>query len=387
MKIIVAPDSFKGSMSTLSAANQIEKGIKAVFPSANLISIPMADGGEGTAETIARIAGGTMIEHEVSDPCCRKIRASYCWIESERTAVIETAAASGLPLLEEHERHPDELSTYGTGQLVLCALDRGATKIIIGLGGSATVDAGTGCMQALGLRYFDGQGNELIGSGSLLGKIASINADGLDPRLANIEFVVASDVTNPLLGHEGAVHVFGPQKGLSSDQLTDYDDSMRNYADVMEEFSGRIRRDHPGAGAAGGFGFTLLSLFPEMKMMEGFELIAELSGLEQHLQDADLVITGEGKFDAQSLYGKAPIGLSRLAKPCGVPVIVFTGRAECDRHLAEREGIYLIVPIIDRIMTQAEAMKQGEELLKNAVERMCSTIRLAGLINAKGVIN
>lgn len=374
-------------MSTLSAANQIEKGIQAVLPSASIVTIPMADGGEGTAETIARIAGGTMVEHEVSDPCRRKIRASYCWIESERTAVIETAAASGLTLLEEHERNPEVLSTYGTGQLIRCALDQGAAKIIIGLGGSATVDAGTGCMQALGLRYFDGQGKELHGSGSLLGRVANINADRLDPRLADIELVVASDVSNPLLGQEGAVHVFGPQKGLRGDQLTDYDISMRNYADVMEAFSGMSRRHHPGAGAAGGFGFTLLSLFPAMKMTEGFELVAELSGLEQHLQDADLVLTGEGKFDAQSLYGKVPIGLARLAKPCGVPVIVYTGLADCDRHLAEREGISLIVPIIDRCMTQDEAMKQGEELLKNAVERMFATIRLAGLINAKGVIH
>ncbi|MFW5436750.1 glycerate kinase [Paenibacillus apiarius] len=387
MKIIVAPDSFKGSISALRAADQIEEGIRTVFPSAHIVKIPMADGGEGTAETIRMITGGDIIEHEVRDPCNRPIRAGYCWIDSDRTAVIDTAAASGLPLLEEHERKPEELSTYGTGQLIRHALDRGAAKIILGLGGSATIDAGTGCLRALGMRYLDRSGNEISGGGSLLGKVERIDADQLDPRLEKVEMVIASDVRNPLLGSEGAVHVFGPQKGLQKHELADFDNKMSHYADIAEAANGRSSRDSPGAGAAGGFGFTLMSFFPGGKMMSGFELIAELSGLERQLQDADLVITGEGKFDAQSLYGKVPVGISRLAKPYGVPTVVFAGQADGDMRDANREGIHLVVPIVDQVMTLDEAMKQGETLLKGTVVRMFQMIRLAGLINAKGVSN
>lgn len=385
MKIVISPDSFKGSMSTMIAANQIEAGILAVFPSAQTVKIPMADGGEGTSETYRMIAGGEMIWHEVKDPCNRIVRAGFCWNEKDRTAVIETAAASGLTLLEAHERKPDGLSTFGTGQLIRFALDRGAEKLIIGLGGSATIDAGIGCLQALGLQCFDRYGNELDGLSVHLGEIARIESDRLDPRLRNVELVIASDVKSPLLGPEGAVYVFGPQKGLQPHELADFEQYMKSLAEVVCQATGRNMRDSPGAGAAGGIGFTMLSFFPDLKMMSGFELIADLSLLKEQLRDADLVITGEGKFDAQSLYGKAPIGISRLAKPFNVPVVVFAGLSEGDEQAMQREGIRMVIPIVDRIMTLDESMKHGETLLKKAVIRFFETLRLAGQFNAKGV--
>lgn len=385
MKIIISPDSFKGSMSTVDAANQIEAGILTVFPSAQTIKIPMADGGEGTAETYRIIAGGEMIWHEVMDPCHRTIQACYCWIEKDRTAVIETAAASGLTLLKESERMPAGLSTYGTGQLIRYALERGAKKIIIGLGGSATIDAGIGCLQALGLQCFDGNDNEITGENFRLDAIVRMDASQLDARLHEVELVVASDVKNPLLGLEGAVHVFGPQKGLQPHELDVFEKRMSRIAELVIHTAGCDMRDQPGAGAAGGFGFALLSFFSNLTMMSGFDLIAQLSRYKEQLKDADLVITGEGKFDAQSLYGKAPIGISRLAKPFNVPVVVFTGISEGNEQTMRREGIQMVIPIIDRVMTLEDSMKQGEKLLKKAVIRFFETIQLAGYFKTKGV--
>lgn len=385
MKIIISPDSFKGSMSTMCAADQIEAGILTVFPSAQTVKIPMADGGEGTAETYRMIAGGEMIWHEVMDPCNRTIRACYCWIEKDRTAVIEMAAASGLTLLKECERKPDGLSTFGTGQLIRYALDRGAQKIIIGLGGSATIDAGIGCLQALGLQCFDRDGNKLIGGTVHLGAIMRIDSGQLDSRLNEVELVVASDVKNPLLGREGAVYVFGPQKGLQPQEIADFEQRMSNHAEIVRQVTGRDMRNSPGAGAAGGFGFALLSFFPKIKMMSGFDLIAQLSRFKEQLKDAHLVITGEGKFDAQSLYGKAPIGISRLARPLNVPVVVFAGLSEGNEQAMQREGIRMVIPIIDRVMTLEDSMKHGETLLKKAVIRFFETIRLARHFDAKEV--
>ncbi|MFC5452812.1 glycerate kinase [Paenibacillus aestuarii] len=385
MKVVISPDSFKGSMSTMSAAEQIEAGILAVFPTAQTVMIPMADGGEGTAETYRMIAGGEMIWHEVKDPGNRDILASYCWIEKERTAVIETAAASGLTLLKEAERKPDGLSTFGTGQLIRLALDRGAKRIIIGLGGSATIDAGLGCLQALGLQCFDRDGKGLNGGVIELGAIASMDASPLDPRLSQIELIIASDVKNPLLGSEGAVHIFGPQKGLKPDETDNFERQMSRIAELVVQESGQDMRTSPGAGAAGGLGFALQSFFPNLSLMSGFELIAQLSGLEQQIAAADLVITGEGKFDGQSMYGKAPIGISRLAKQHDVPVVVFTGRFEGTEQSIRQEGVHAVVPIVDKIMALDESMDQGEVLLKQAVIRFFETMRLAGHLTARGV--
>lgn len=376
MKIIISPDSFKGSMTTVDAANQIEAGIRAVFPQAQTWKIPMADGGEGTVDTFLGLTNGEKIEYLVLDPCGRQINASYCWSDKDKTAIIETAAASGLTLVPESERDPERLTTFGTGQLIRHALDQGAVKIILGLGGSATVDGGTGCLEALGIKFFDRENKELHGNGHSLSFIERIDDTGLDTRLSQVEFVIASDVNNPLLGEQGAVYIFGPQKGLKASKLDEYEKHMGHYADQVSVATGRDERNKAGAGAAGGLGFGLFSFLPKLQVMSGFELIASLSHMEDLMQQADLIITGEGKFDSQSFQGKVPVGISRMAMPYQVPVIVFTGTIEGDTVHAQEEGIYMVVPIIDEVMTLNQAMEQGKQLLFRSVKRFFETIHL-----------
>jgi len=377
MKIIISPDSFKGSMTTLDAANQIEAGIKAVFPKAQIWKIPMADGGEGTVDTFLGLTGGEQIKQLVLDPCGRPVEASYCWSDKDKTAIIETAAASGLTLVPEPERNPEHLTTFGTGQLIKHALEQGAVKIILGLGGSATVDGGTGCLQALGIKFFDRNDNELHGNGISLSLIERIDYTGLDSRLNKVEFIMASDVKNPLLGEQGAVYVFGPQKGLEASKLNDYERYMGHFADRVEEATGRDERNTAGAGAAGGLGFGLLSFLPKLQVMSGFELIASLTSLEDLMKQADLVITGEGKFDSQSFQGKVPVGISRMAMPYDVPVVVFAGTVEGNPINAQEEGIRMVIPIVDQIMTLDQAMMQGKLLLFRSVKRFFETVHLS----------
>lgn len=375
MKIIISPDSFKGSISAKVAADQIEAGILAVFPEAETLKLPMADGGEGTVEAFLTITKGEKTEHEVKDPRGNIIRATYCWMEEEKTAIIETAAASGLVLVPPNERDPDLLTTYGTGQLVGHALNKGARKIILTLGGSATVDGGTGCLQALGAIFKNSEGTELDGNGKVLAEMEELDFSGIDPRLREVEFVVASDVQNPLLGAEGAVRMFGPQKGLlSPERLDQYELNMKRFADLVKATGNRDERNSAGAGAAGGLGFGLHTVLPEVQMMRGFDLVAELSHLKEELKNADLIITGEGKFDSQSLLGKVPSGLSRLAEPYEVPIIVFTGHADMEWTAGQQGNIGMIVPIIDRVMTLDQAMVQGESLLYEAVKRFFETV-------------
>lgn len=369
MKIIIAPDSFKGSVSSTKAALAIERGIKSVLSDCETICIPMADGGEGTVEAILAITGGKEIYENVNDPLGRPIQASFGWVEEERTAVIEVAAASGLPLLKREELNPDQASTYGTGQLVKRALDLGAKKIIIGLGGSATVDAGTGLLQALGVKFFNQHEEEIIMGGGRLGEIDRIDTDELDIRLLQTEVVIASDVMNPLLGEEGAVNVFGAQKGVREDEMDVFESGMNHFANVVVETVQKDYRQAHGAGAAGGIGFSLLS-FLNARLQSGFSLISELSNLKEQIRTAQIVMTGEGKMDKQSLYGKVPIGIAKIAKEFDIPVCAFTGKFEGDMQLFKQHGIPIIVPIVDGPMDVTTAMNRGEELLEKAAERL-----------------
>jgi glycerate 2-kinase len=382
MKVVIAPDSFKGSVSSTEAATIIEHTIKRIDGKIETVAIPMADGGEGTVEAFLKILDGEKIEERVEDPLGREITAFYGWFEKEKTAVIETAAASGLPLLKEEELNPYLASTYGTGQLIKKALDKGAKKIIIGLGGSATVDAGTGCLQALGMKFFDKVGSELRACGGNLQNISSIDCSQLDGRLENTEIIVASDVNNPLLGPNGAVYVFGPQKGMKEEELAVFEKAMSHYADVVKQTAQKDERDSPGSGAAGGFGFSLKS-FLSIQMISGFELIARFSRLEEHIKKADLAITGEGKFDSQSLHGKVPIGIARMAKKYYTPVVVFAGKIEGNLGSLESEGISLLYPIIDDVMTLQEAMKNGGELIKRSTYRLFKTLQLASFLERR----
>ncbi|WP_175989793.1 glycerate kinase [Bacillus sp. Marseille-Q1617] len=375
MKIVIAPDSFKGSMTSIEAADAIQRGVEQVNSSWETTLVPMADGGEGTVEAIMSILGGEKIDRRVRDPLGRQIQASFGWLSETKTAVIETAAASGLPLLTYSELNPEDSSTYGTGELVECALDLGVRRIIIGLGGSATVDGGTGFLQALGIHFLDEKRVELSQGGKILGHIHTIDSSNLDPRLNDVEWVVASDVTNPLLGEEGAVSIFGPQKGVTKDKSMIFEAGMKHYAQKVREHTGIDCSTDKGSGAAGGFGFALKAFF-NPSFQSGFSLIAELGGLHKEIKEASLVLTGEGKMDAQSLYGKVPVGIGRIAKEYHIPTVAFTGKLEGTTQNVSSEGISLVFPIVDSPMSLDDAMKNGSKLLEKAAERLMRAMTL-----------
>ena len=376
MRIVIAPDSFKGSATSTQVARAIEDGIRQVAPEAEIVSIPMADGGEGTVEAIVTILGGSIETATVEDPLGRTIEAGYGWVEAQRLAVIEMAAASGLPLLADDEHDPARASTYGTGQLITAALERGAARIILGLGGSATVDGGTGCLGALGIRFLDPEGRPLRGAGGILGDVARIDAAGLDPRLQRIDMTLASDVSNPLLGDNGAVHVFGPQKGVAAGDLDAFEQGMTHYAALVVEATGRDLRSDAGSGAAGGIGYGLRSFLDNVSTRDGFSLIAGLGRLRDEIRSADLVITGEGKLDSQSLYGKVPVGIARIAREEGTFAAAFAGKIEGDPASFEREGLQAVMPIIDEAMPLEQAMADSEALLTRAGRRFMAILSL-----------
>lgn len=375
MRIVIAPDSFKGSLTSTGAALAIAEGIRQVRPDAELVSIPMADGGEGTVEAVMAILGGGPRTCTVEDPIGRPVEASYGWVADRRLAVIEMAAASGLPLLKDDELDPARSSSYGTGQLVMAALEAGAAAIILGLGGTATVDGGAGFLTACGARFLDRDGRPLRGCGGTLGEVAAIDISQIDPRLRQVALTLASDVSNPLLGGEGAVHVFGPQKGISPDALAPFERAMAGFAERVIEASGRDLRDAAGSGAAGGIGFLLRS-FLDVEFRDGFSLIAELGRLRDAVSAADLVVTGEGKLDSQSFFGKVPVGIARIAREEGVPAVAFAGRIEGDAAAFRAEGLQAVLPIVDRPMSLAQAMADGEALLQRAGERLMVVLLL-----------
>jgi len=291
-------------------------------------------------------------------------------------AILEMAAASGLPLLAEHERDPLGASTFGTGELLRDALERGAREVILGLGGSATNDGGMGFLAALGVRFLDHEEEPLRGCGVNLAAVRRVDTSGLDPRLRAIAITVASDVDNPLLGPHGATHVFGPQKGVEGELMEELENGMTSYARVLTDAAGRDCRETPGAGAAGGFGFGLLSLLPQASLRSGFSLIAELGELERTIRGAALVITGEGKLDSQSLHGKVPVGIARIGREAGVPVAAFAGRIDGELDDFRAEGIRALVPIVDAPMSLETAMADTEALLTRAAARFWQTVQL-----------
>lgn len=376
MKVVIAPDSFKGSMTSIEAANSISKGLHAIEPSVECVHIPMADGGEGTVDALLVSTGGEKVYVSAEDPLGRSIGGFYGWLAKEQTAVIETAAASGLVLLRDDELNAELASTYGTGQLIRDALNKEAKRIIIGLGGSATVDGGVGCLQALGVRFFDHQGSIIERVGGNLHQISGLDTTHLDKRLDSVEFVIASDVNNELLGDTGAIYVFGAQKGVRPERMSWHEQGMANFAQVVVDHIGKDFRLHAGSGAAGGLGFGLLSFF-NCQLQSGFELVASLARLEEQLQNADFVITGEGSIDAQSLYGKVPVGIAQLAKRYDVPTIAFGGKISADTEALHKIGVSLVLPIIYHPTTLLEAIKNGPNNLELASRRLMQTLLLA----------
>jgi len=381
VRILIAPDKFKGTLNAQEVAQNIAKGLVDVLPDAEIEIVPMADGGEGTAEAVCDARGCAWLECKAHDPLGREIDARYGWIDQEKLAVMEMSEAAGMRRLSETERDPIRATTFGVGEMILDATKRGANEIIIGLGGSATNDGGFGMARALGYRFFS-DAKELTGAVSDLLSLTKIEPPvvaGVPPANSTMQparlplqlhIVAAVDVRNPLLGENGATQVFGPQKGASKSGLDNLERALTRLADVVATEFGFDYRNEAGAGAAGGLGFGLLS-FCGATIRPGFEVVAEAVGLESKMKDADLVITGEGSLDRQTLEGKTPVGVARLARKLGKPVFAIVGRASEDPELREIfEGIYQNAR---PGMSQRENMKRAADLLRENARELAET--------------
>lgn len=374
MKIVIAPDSFKECLSAAAVAEHIAVGIRNVFPEAILHSIPISDGGEGLLEALMANTKGRLVTVEVLDPILRKIEAQYGILDDGLTAVIEMAKASGLELLTEREKNPLITTTFGTGQLIKDALDKGCKKIIIGIGGSATNDGGVGMVSALGARFLDRNGRPINNGGGSLNELYQIDLNEFDSRLKTCEVVVACDVSNQLTGENGASYVYGEQKGANPKMLQLLDQNLTHYANVLKSTLNIEIRQTPGAGAAGGTGAALLA-FMNGTLVPGIDLILETLQVEKAIQGADLVITGEGKIDAQTLQGKTIAGLSRMAKKHQVPVIVITGKVGENIGGIYDMGVSSVFSIVNQPMDLKFAIKDAPLLIQGCVENVMRTIK------------
>lgn len=373
MKIIIAVDSFKGSIDTMGAACAIATGIRRIYPDADIVSLPVADGGEGTVSAIVGGLNGELRRCKVTGPLGDEHTAEY-GVLPNGTAIIEMAQASGLTLIPEHKRDPLVTTSYGTGQLLRSALDDGCTKIITGIGGSATNDGGFGMAQALGASFLDKDNKELGMGGGQLEFLHNIDLSKLDERLKSCEIIVACDVTNPLCGESGASAIYGPQKGATPEMVKRLDSNLAHYADIIYRSVGKKVENTPGAGAAGGLGAGLIA-FCDAKIRPGIEVVTELTGLREKLVDADLVITGEGRIDRSSAFGKAPIGIAGMAKEHKIPVIAVCGGIGTGAEAVYNRGIDAIIPIVTEPMTLHSAMENVERLLADAAERVMRIYR------------
>ncbi len=375
MRVIVAPDSYKGSVSATDAATAMESGVKAVFPDAQVVKIPLADGGEGTVEALVSATGGSLRQSAVAGPLPgQTVTAVWGVLGDGVTAVIEMAAASGLPLVREIGADPLRSGTYGTGELLKAALDAGFRKIIIGLGGSATNDGGLGLAVALGARFLDAAGQELPACAASLALVRTVDLSNLDPRLREAEVTAASDVDNPLCGPRGATAVFGPQKGVGAELALKLDQAMASYAAVVSEAIGRAVADTPGAGAAGGLGAGLL-WFTKARICAGIDIIIEATGFAGQLQGASLLITGEGNTDFQTAFGKAPAGVARLAAAAGVPAVCLSGGLGQGYADLYGVGMDVVMGCPYKPMSLRECMDEGPDLIRGACERLCRALK------------
>ena len=374
MKVVIAPDSYKGCLSALEVAKAMERGVLSVFPSAEVRKIPIADGGEGTVAALVTATNGQLRQTEVTDPLGNKIIAHWGVLGDGRTAVIEMAAASGLPLVPKEKRDPRVTTTYGTGELIKAALADGLAKIIIGIGGSATNDGGTGMARALGVRFLDAAGQEVAAGGGSLAEICQIDTTGLDPRLKNTEIVVACDVDNPLCGTRGASAVFGPQKGATPEMVQQLDAGLAKYASCARQATGRDVAEKAGAGAAGGLGAGLM-FFTPAQLKPGVEIVLDAVGFSDIVRDADFVITGEGRTDFQTAFGKAPVGVAKVAKTHGAPVFCISGGLGEGADDVLAQGIDAVMSICDRPLSLEECMAAGAQLIEPAAARLSRIVK------------
>ncbi len=374
-RIVVASDSFKGSLSSLEVAEAAADGIHEVLPDCKVVKVDVADGGEGTMDSLRRTLGGEKIFLTVSDPLGRPVEVSYVILDDGVTAVLEMAVSSGLPLLAQNERNPLRTSTYGTGELIADALDRGCRKFLVGIGGSATNDAGMGMLEALGICFMDAEGNILKGCGASLEKVEEISMENAHPGLKEAEFIVACDVDAPLYGPRGAACVFAPQKGADEAMVRRLDEGLEHFSETVSRILHKDVSGVPGAGAAGGLGGGFLA-FLNARLERGIEMVLDAIGFDRLIEGASLVITGEGKIDCQTLTGKAPYGVMLRARRQGIPVVAIGGAVTLNPDDAAQAGFTEVCAVTPEGITLSEAMKKDIASLnvRNAVRNLIQNI-------------
>lgn len=375
MKILIAPDSFKDSLKAIEVARAIEEGVNMAFPEAECICMPLADGGEGTVDALIQATGGKIEKIRVYDPLMRQIDSYYGILGDKKTAVIEMAAASGIELLNEDERNPMKTTTFGTGELIKAAIDKGCRKIILGIGGSATNDGGAGMAQALGIDLMDVDMNPIGKGGECLRYLSHIGLERMDTRILETKIMVASDVDNPLCGENGASYIYGPQKGATDEMLKILDSNLNHFGRLLEEKSQKRIREIPGAGAAGGLGAGLVA-FLNAELKPGFEIVREITHLEDQIRVADIVITGEGSLDKQTVFGKTPYGVAKLAKKYQKPVIGLAGTLGDDYQILFKEGFDVLISIIEKPISLDMALGNAAEMLKFTSYNLFQSIKI-----------
>jgi glycerate kinase len=375
MKIVIAPDSFKENLTSLEVASEIESGLKRVWPDADYVKVPMADGGEGTVQSLVDATGGKIVKREVMGPLGDKVQASYGLLGDDGVAVIEMAEASGLPLVPKDQRDPLRATTFGTGELVTDAINRGVKEIIIGIGGSATNDAGAGMAQALGVRFHNARGmliTDPLGGGRL-DEVVAIDMTQANAGLNRVRISVACDVTNPLCGEKGASHVYGRQKGATPQAIEQLDKNLAHFGRVIRRDLSLDIADEPGAGAGGGIGAGLMA-FTNATLKRGVELVIAHTGLDKHMQGAGLAITGEGRVDVQTAFGKTPSGVAAVARKSGVPVVAIGGGLADDAAGVFAHGIDGLESATPNAMPLDEAIEKSRQYLQDAAERVARLI-------------
>jgi glycerate 2-kinase len=373
MNIVIAPDSFKESLSAAKVAEHIASGVRKAMPCADITCLPMADGGEGTVEAMVTATGGKVVKVQSLDPLGREIQSFYGVLGNDTTVVVEMAAASGLELLRQEERNPMFTSTYGTGILIREAIEKGFKDIIVGIGGSATNDGGTGMAMALGYKFLNTDWNPIGQGGGSLDKLFCIDDSGVLPQLKNTKITIACDVKNPLYGTQGAACIFARQKGATEKMIEQLDHNLRHLAVITSQFIDQDLSQVEGAGAAGGLGFGLMAFF-NAQMKTGFDVIMEVTRLEEHISQAELVFTAEGKIDFQTKYGKTPWGIGQIAKKHKVPVIVLAGALGEGIEALHDEGITAFFAIADKPLSLEESIQRAGELLEKKTEQIMRTV-------------
>ncbi len=371
MKVVIAIDSLKGSLTSIEAGNAIRCGIYRAFPEAEVLVRPLADGGEGTVEALAEGLGGSLKTVEVTGPAAKKVQAVYGMVQEQKLAIMEMSQAAGITQISGDERNPMHTTTYGVGEMIVDAIKNGCRNFIIGIGGSATNDGGIGMLQALGFGMLDENGKDVPFGAKGAESLAKITAENVIKELPECTFNIACDVTNPLCGALGCSAVYGPQKGATPEMVEDMDKWLASYAEITKEKFSQADPDTAGAGAAGGLGFAFLA-YLNGKLQPGIELILDKTGLEEYIRDADVVVTGEGRLDFQTAMGKAPIGVAKLAKKYQKPVLAFAGSVTKDADECNRQGIDAFFPILRRICTIDEAMEK-----ENAKQNLADTAEQA----------